>query len=225
MQGRSTQIIGLTVVAVVVLGLIAATVAYFLTSGPGRAESEQSAAPQPVAAPRDLPSPPAPQPAPVDTEHALIDPPGQARGGGGQFDLAQLRSADLVPRPIQDVLQAGGMTDGVLKTTTTPGGTTIGMFALTMPDQQAATTVAQAIATAELRGGLKADDNRALQGVAVMGSVPGSESTVYRGVYVLYDRAIFFEVFGSHRDDVLATFDSLISQQVNHAPPTVRVGR
>jgi hypothetical protein len=224
MPPRSKQIIGIAVLAVVVLGLIGATVAYFLTTGPDRTDSEQIAAPQPTAVPRDLPAPPAPLPAPVDTEHALIDPPGRARGGGGLFDLPQLKSTNLLPRPIQDALQAGGMTDGVLKTTATTDGTTIGIFALTMPDQQTATTVAQEIATAQLRGGLKADDNRALQGVAVMGSVPGSESTVYRAVYVLYNRAIFLEVFGSHRDDVLGTFDSMVSQQVHHAPPTVRAG-
>ncbi len=116
------------------------------------------------------------------------------------------------------------MTYGVLKASTT-GGTTIGLFALAMPDQQAATTVAQEIVTAQLDGGLKADDNRALQGVAVMASAPGSGSATYRGVYVLYNRAIFVDVSGPNRDAVQATFDSLIKQQVTYAPPTVRVGR
>jgi len=223
MQSRSMQIIGVMVLAVVVMGLVGAAVAYFLTAGPGRVSSDQIAAPQQTMAPHDLPAPPAPLPPPVDTAHALSDPPGEVRGGGGLFDLPQLRSTGLLPRPILDALQAGEMTDGVLKTTTT-GADTIGMFALTMPDQQAATTVAQTIATAQLDGGLRADDNRALQGVAVMGSAPGSESTVYRAVYVLYNRAIFVEVFGPNRDAVLATFDSLVKQQVTYAPPTVRVG-
>jgi hypothetical protein len=223
-QSPSKQIIGITVLAVVVLGLVGATVAYFLTAGPGRTGSDQIPAAAPTAAPRELRDPPAPLPAPVDTAHALIDPPGQVRGGGGVFDLARLESENLLPRPILNALQAGGMTDGVLKTTTA-GVNTIGMFALTMPDQQAATTVAQTIATTQLEGGLKPDDNRALQGVAVMGSASGSESPVYRAVYVLYNRAIFFEVLGVNRDAVLATFDSLIKQQVNYAPPTVRVGR
>jgi hypothetical protein len=115
------------------------------------------------------------------------------------------------------------MTDGVLKATTT-GGTTVGLFALTMPDQQTATTVAQDIATAQLDGGLKADDNRALQGMAVMASAPGEGSATYRAVYVLYNRAIFVDVSGSNREAVQATFDALVKQQVTHAPPTVRVG-
>ncbi len=225
MAPRSKQVIGIAVLGSVLLGLVGATVAYFLTAhSPDRTGLDQGAGPQPTAAARALPDPPAPLAAPADTEHALIDPPGQSRGGGGVFDLPKLKSTSLLRPEIQNALQTGGMTEGVLKTTTV-GGSTIGMFALTMPDQQAATTVAQEIATVQLDGGLKADNNRALRGVAVMGSVSGSQPTAYRAVYVLYNRAIFFEVFGPNRDAVLAAFDFVINQQVNYAPPTVRVGR
>jgi hypothetical protein len=203
--------------------IMAATVAYFLTArspdGPG---SAQIALPLP-ATPRDLPAPPASLPAPVDTAHALIEPPGQPRGGGGPFDLDRLASTRLVPRPILTALQAGGMIDGVLKTTTA-GDTTIGMFAFTMPDQRAATVVARKIAAVQYDGGLLVDNHRALQGVMVLHSAPGPLSTVYRTVYVLYNRAIYFEVFGPDRDAVLSTVDFLINQQVNHAPPTVSGG-
>jgi hypothetical protein len=223
MQSQPRHIIGIMVLAVVVLGLVGAAVGYFLTAhSPDRPGSAQIA-PQPPPAPRDLPAPPAPLPAPVDTAHALIEPPGQPRGGGGPFDLAQLESTNLVPRPILTALQAGGMTDGVLKTTTA-GGTTIGMFAFTMPDQKAATVVARTIAAVQYDGGLLADNHRALQGVTVLGSAPGPPSTVYRAVYVLYNRAIYFEVFGPNHDAVLATVDFLINQQVNYAPPTVSGG-
>jgi hypothetical protein len=222
MRSRSKQIIGITVLAVVLLGLMGATVAYFLTAGPGRTGNDQIAAPQPTAAPRNLPAPPALRPEPVDTAHALIDPPGQARGGGGPFDLPKLEATEVLPPPILSVLRAGGMTDAFFKTTTMGTNTIIGMFAFTLPDQQAATTVAHKIATIESQGGLKADDSRALQGVTVMGSVPASTESAYRAVYVLYKRVIFFEVLGADRGDVLATFDSLIKQQVTDAPPTVR---
>jgi hypothetical protein len=225
MQPRSKQVVGIAVLCGVLLGLLGATVAYFLTAhSADRTGLDQAAGAQPTAAARALADPPAPLAAPVDTEHALIDPPGQSRGGGGLFDLPKLKSTGLLRPEIQNALQTGGMTDGVLKTTTV-GANTIGMFALTMPDQQAATTVAQEIATVQLDGGLKADNNRALRGVAVMGSVPGSQPTAYRAVYVLYNRAIFFEVFGPNRDAVLATFDFVTNQQVTYAPPTVRVGR
>ncbi len=225
-RSKSKQVMGIAVLGSVLLGLVGATVGYVLTAhSPDRTGLDQAAAPQPTAtAARALPDPPAPLAPPADTEHAVIDPPGQSRGGGGLFDLPKLKSTNLLRPEIQDALQAGGMTEGVLKTTTV-GSSTVGMFALTMPDQQAATTVAQRIATVQLDGGLKADDNRALRGVAVMGSVPGSQPTAYRAVYVLYNRAIYFEVFGPNRDSVLATFDFVINQQVNYAPPTVRVGR
>jgi hypothetical protein len=223
-QSRSQQIIGIAVLGIVVLGLLGGTVAYFLTAhSPDRTDLGSSEAPPSAAAPRD---PPPPLPAPVDTEHALIDPPGQSRGGGGLFDLPQLlgKGAKLLRPAIVNTLQEGGMSDGVLKTTTM-GSTTIGMFALTMPDQQAATTVAQTIAATQYEGGLKADDTRSLKGMTVLGSAPGSQSTVYRAVYVLYNRTIYVEVFGANRDAVLTTFDSLIKQQVAHAPPTVQTGR
>jgi hypothetical protein len=223
MRSRSKQIIGIAVLAFVVLGLVGATVAYFVTSGPGRAGDPQLAAPQPTVASGDLPVPPPPLPAPVDSAHALIDPPGQVRGGGGLFDLPTLLAESPPPLapPILKALQAGGMTYGVLKASTT-GGTTIGLFALRMPDQQAATTVAQEIVTAQLDGGFKTDNNRALQGMMVMASVPDSGSATYRAIYVLYNRAIFIDVSGPNRDAVQATFDSLVKQQVTYAPPTVR---
>lgn len=221
-QSWPKQIIGIAVLAIIVLGLVGATVAYFLTAG--SPDRPTSAASQPTEAARDLPAPPAALPAPADTARALIEPlPGRTRGGGGPFDLPQLKSDNLLPPPILKALQDGGMIDGVLKTTTA-GGTTIGMFALTMPDQPAATTVVRTIVAVQHDGGLLADNNRALQGVAVLGSAPGPPSTVYRVAYVLYNRAIYFEVFGPNRDAVLTTVDFLINQQVTYAPPTVRGG-
>jgi hypothetical protein len=216
------QIMG---VAVAALALVGATVAYALTAhSTDRTERDRISASQPTAAATALPAPPAPLPAPANTADALIDPPGQTRDGGGPFDLTTLESSKALPPAIESALQAGGMTDGVLKTSTI-GSDTIGLFALTMPDEQAATTVALRIATAQLDGGLKADDNRALQGVAVMGSVPDSDTTAYRATYVLYNRAILVEVYGSNRDAVLPIFDAVLHQQLNHAPPTVRAGR
>ncbi len=223
LQSRSKQIIGIAVLAVLIAGLVGAGVAYFLSAGPeqNQASSQESVLPEQPTAARQLPAPPAPSPAPVDTPQALIEPPGEARGGGGLLDLPRLERSDLLPGPILSALRAGEMTDGVLKTTT-DGGNTIGMFAFALADEQAATDVVNTIATVQRDGGLKVDDSRAQQGVAVLGSAPGSRTIVYRGVYVLYNRAIFFEVFGSDYDAVLATFDSVLSQQLTYAPPTVR---
>ncbi len=230
MQSRPKQIIGIALLAVLVVGLVGAGVAYFLSSGsPNQAAITQPAPPHPnqpqppppAVAPRELPAPPAPSPAPADTQQALIDPPGQSRGGGGLLDLPRLASSNLLPRPILNALRTGAMTDGVLKTTTV-GGNTIGMFAFALRDEQAATDVVNTITTAQRDGGLTVDDTRAKQGLAVLGTGEGVTFTVYRAVYVLYDRAIFIEVFGSDRDSVLSAFDFVVNQQVNHAPPTVR---
>jgi hypothetical protein len=222
-QSRSKQIIGIAVLAVLVAGLLGAGVAYFLSAGPqDQASSAQPAPSQQLpTAPRQLPSPPPPRPAPVDTPQALIEPPGEARGGGGLLDLPRLESTNLLPQPILDALRSGAMTDGVLKTTT-EGGNTIGIFAFTLADEQAATDVVNTIVTVQRDGGLKVDDTRAQQGLTVLGSAPGSRSTVYRGVYVLYNRAIFIEVFGPDYEAVLSTFDSVVNQQLTYAPPTVR---
>ncbi len=228
-QPRSKQIIGIAVLAVLVVGLVGAGVAYVLSSGsPNQAagpqpasRQPQPASPPPVIAPRELPAPPAPSPAPADTAQALIDPPGQSRGGGGLLDLPRLASSELLPESILNALRAGAMTDGVLKTTTV-GSNTIGMFAFALRDEQAATDVVNTIITEQRDGGLTVDDTRAQQGVAVLGSGSGISSTVYRAVYVLYNRAIFVEVFGPDRDSVLSAFDFVLNQQVNYAPPTVR---
>jgi hypothetical protein len=223
LQPRSKQIIGIAVLAILMAGLVGAGVAYFLSGGSeqNQASSEESALPEQPTAARQLPAPPAPSPAPVDTPQALIEPPGEARGGGGLLDLPRLESTDLLPQPILNALRAGAMSDGVLKTTT-DGGNTIGMFAFALADEQAATDVVNTIATVQRDGGLKVDESRAQQGLAVLGSAPGSRTIVYRGVYVLYNRAIFFEVFGSDYDAVLATFDSVLNEQLTYAPPTVR---
>lgn len=220
-QSRPKQVLGITVLAVVVLGLVGASVAYSLTSGPGRTGSDEiDASPPSVAAP----APPAPLPEPVDTAHATIDPPGQPRGDTRLFGLSQLSTSDLLPDFLVDALQAGAMIDGVYKGSTV-GANTIGMFAFTMPDPQAAARVTDMIVARELHSGLKADYQHAMQRVMVMDSAPGSTQPVYRAVYVLYSRVIFFEVYGKNTDDVLATFKALLKDQVNHAPPTVRVGR
>ncbi|MGH4007117.1 MAG: hypothetical protein ACRDTH_02925 [Pseudonocardiaceae bacterium] len=229
LQNRSKQIIiGIVVLAVLVVGLAGAGVGYLLSAGPeqGQASSAQPAPPQPAPseptiAARQLPAPPAPKAAPVQTSQALIEPPGEARGGGGLLDLPRLDSTELLPPPILNALRAGAMTDGVLKTTTDDGNT-IGMFAFTLAGEQAATDVVNTIITVQRDGGLKIDESRMQQGLTVLASAPGTRSIVYRGVYVLYNRAIFLEVFGPDYDAVLSTFDSLVTQQLIYAPPTVR---
>ncbi|MGH4025535.1 MAG: hypothetical protein ACRDRV_13255 [Pseudonocardiaceae bacterium] len=222
-QPRTKQIVGIVLVAVLVLALVGAGVAYVVSQGSadqaGGGGNNQPP-PQAQQAPRELPAPPPPGPPPPDTVQALIEPPGQLRAGGGLFDLPQLWSDSKgLPIPVVNALSEAGMTDGVLKASTRVEST-IGMFAFTVRDEQAATDVAKTI-IGEQRG-LTEDQSRAQQGVTVLGTAEDAPSTTYRAVYVLYDRVILLEVFGSPRNAVLANFDSLLEEQVNFAPPTVR---
>ncbi|MBV9012377.1 MAG: hypothetical protein JO272_10060 [Pseudonocardiales bacterium] len=227
-RSRSPQITGITVLAVVVLGLVAATVAYLLIPGPGRSDDDQITVFQPTTALRDVPPPHGP---PVNTADALITPEGTDRGSRSFEGLLELASAAQLPESILNALHANEMSDAVLKATTLAAGgkeVKIGMYAFTLPDAQKAIAVAQDIVAAEVRsdGGIKITNAQALRGVTVMRSVPGSVEPVYRAVYVLYNRVIFFEVLGKNRDDadaVLNTFTSLVDKQViTHAPPTIR---
>ena len=227
-RSRSSQITGITVLAIVVLGLVAATVAYLLIPGPGRPDDDQITGFHPATAFRDVPPPHQP---PVNTADALITPAGTDRGSRSFDGLLELASAAPLPSPILNALNANEMSDAVLKATTLAVGgkeVKIGMYAFTLPDTQRAITVAQDIVAAEVRsdGGIKISNAQALRGVTVMRSVPGSVEPVYRAVYVLYNRVIFFEVLGKNRDDadaVLNTFTSLVDKQViTHAPPTIR---
>jgi hypothetical protein len=233
-RSRSTQIkiIGITVLAVVVLGLVAATVAHLLISGPGRTGGDHIVSP-PAPAPRDVPPP---HPHPVNTADALITPEGTDRGSrsfDGELEVLELGSTAHLPSAILISLHTNDVSDTMLKATTLAVGTKevkIGMYAFTLPDEQKAITVERDIVAAEVGrdGGLEFAHAPALRGVTVMRSVPGSDKPVYRAVYVLYNRVIFFEVLGNSRDDadaVLNTFTSLLDKQVmTHAPPTIRPG-
>jgi len=225
-SGRGKRVAGIIVLATLLVGLLVAGVLYAVSGGSAPqagdaapAENEQQEPIEPP--PPPLPAPPEPSPPPVDTPQALIDPPGDPRAGGGLLDLPGLESGDLLPRPIIDALQSGGMTDGILKTST-QGDTTIGMFAFALRDEQAAIDVAEWIAYVQLMGGLKDDRERALQGVEVLRTAQGADSTVRRAVYVLYDRVVYFETFGPDQQAALDTFDALLDEQVAYAPPTVR---
>ncbi|HEX2297646.1 MAG TPA: hypothetical protein VHH34_03860 [Pseudonocardiaceae bacterium] len=218
---KTKQIVGIVLVAVLVLALVGAGVAYVISQDSAdQAGGTNQPAPQEQQPPQELPAPPPAGPRPPDTMQALIEPPGQLRAGGGLFDLPQLLSDPKgLPANVVSALSSAGMTDGVLKASTRVEST-IGMFAFTVRDEQAAIDVKRAIV--DEQHGLQQDQSRAQQGVTVLGTAEDSPSTTYRAVYVLYDRVILLEVFGSARNGVLANFDSLLEEQVNYAPPTVR---
>jgi hypothetical protein len=178
---------------------------------------------QPVPSPtlKPLPEPPVAKPETADDASTLVDPPGAARNGGGEFDMEKLKTSKLLPAPMITALEQGGMTSGLLKPST-DNGTTVGIYSLSLPDPQAATTAAQAYGTAQRTGGLPPNRELSLLGVPVYATSNGDG--VYRAVYVVYNRVVIVEAFGSDRPNAQATFQELLTSQVDKAPPTVRTG-
>jgi hypothetical protein len=120
---------------------------------------------------------------------------------------------------VVQALEQGAMTSGLLKAST-ESTTTIGLYALSMPDAQSAATVAQAYASTQKTGGLPSDKDLSLQGVPVYSTVTGD--AVFRAVYILYNRVVIVEAFGGDRGAVQAQFKKLLTDQVEKAPPTQR---
>lgn len=222
------RVLGIVVAAVLVAGLVAAGVIYFVNSGsesanPGGTTGSTNPGPPPrvTSSARKLPEPPAAKGAPADNATALVDPPGTVRGGGGPLDLAALQSKKLLPATVVTALEQGTMKDGLLKTTSL-SGLTIGMYVLTVSSEDDARAVAVAYGKSQRDGGLPPNENLALRGVPVYSTPDRAKDQVYRAVYVLYERVVIIETFGPDRDAVRSQFQDLLTQQVNLAPPSLR---
>lgn len=221
-QGNGRKILFSAIAAIVVIGL---GVAVWLLFGRDNSTDVQAANPgqqPPAATSKPLPEPPPTKPEPSSDADALITAPGTPRAGGGDFTLATLQSNKLLPDSVIAALQQGGMTSGRTSNTSTQGGSTIGLFSLTLPSPSAATTVANEYADNQRRGGLSANRDLSMQGVPVLSTSAKSSQGVFRAVYVLYDRVIIVETFGPDRAAAQQLFTSLLQDQVDHAPPTQR---
>jgi hypothetical protein len=222
-SGKGKKIAFAVIALVVVAGLGFGVWALFIKDNGGQAPPvAQSSSQQPPPAPtvKPLPEPPAAKPEPTDNSSALVTPAGTTRAGGGELDLAKLESAKLLPTTVIERLKQSGMTDGLLKTTK-EGDVTLGLFALELPNTQAASAVAAEYANAEQEGGLTVNRNLSLHGVQVF-SAADSTQQVYRAVYVLYNRVVIIDSFGPSKDAVLSSFKTLMTAQVQKAPPTER---
>ena len=222
-SGGRGKTIGIVIASVLVVAVAVAAVLYFVNrgNGPTQQQAQQQTSSAATTTTKPLPAPPAAKAAPVDTQHALIDPPGVVRSGGGPLDLATLGNDNLLPGPMVTALTQAGMTDGLLKTTT-DNGVTIGLYAFTVRSQADASTVAHAYASVQTGGGVPGDQQHSMQGVPVFSVPPGPTTSVFRAVYVLYNRVIIVETFGSGYNTVEQTFSQVLHQQVNLAPPTIR---
>ncbi|WP_410562611.1 DUF1707 domain-containing protein [Amycolatopsis sp. cmx-4-61] len=185
------------------------------------AQQSTSQQPPPVPTSKPLPEPPAAKAEPSDNSSALATPLGKTRAGGGTFDIAKLEAAKFLPATVVERLKTGGMTEGLLKTST-DGDVTLGLYALEMPNPQAATPVAQEYANAQQEGGLTAARDLSLHGVPVFATPDGGQQYVYRAVYVLYSRVIIVDAYGPDKDKALESFKTLLNAQVQKSPPTER---
>jgi hypothetical protein len=213
-QGRTIGYVaaGLALLVVIVLAVISRN------SGAPAVDQQAVSDPQPSLQP--LPEPPAAKPEPARNSTVLVDPPGQARAGAGDFDLARLTAAKLLPDSVVDQLKQGGMTAGQLKTTT-DGPVTLALMALDLPNAQSAANVAREYAYAQQEGGVTASRDLSMHGVPVFTASSTGRGTVVRGVYVLYTRVITVDVSGPQQQARKA-FQALLDAQVRSAPPTDR---
>ncbi|RSM38711.1 DUF1707 domain-containing protein [Amycolatopsis balhimycina DSM 5908] len=222
-SGKGKKIAFAVVAFLVVAGLGFGVWALFIKDNGGSTPPvAQSSSPQPPPAPtvKPLPEPPAAKPEPGDNSSALITPAGTTRAGGGEFDMDKLQSAKYLPTTVVEKLKQSGMTQGLLKTTK-DGDVTLGLFALELPNAQAAAAVAAEYGNAEQEGGLTVNRNLSLHGVPVY-SAADSTQQVYRAVYVLYNRVIIIDSFGPSKDATLSSFKTLLTAQVQKSPPTER---
>jgi hypothetical protein len=223
-SGKGRKVAFSLVAVVVLAGLGFAIWLLFIKDGgqstvASPTDSRQSAPPAPTTKP--LPEPPVAKPEPADNDSALIKPPGNTRAGGGTFDLSGMKSNKLLPTSVLDALGQAGMTEGLLKATTN-NSSKIGLFALNLPDPQGAGEVAQEYARVQRTGGIPANQDLSMNGVQVFSSSGSASESVFRAVYVLYNRVIIVETIGPDRTSVQKQFQELLSSQVQHAPPTQR---
>ncbi|WP_116044596.1 DUF1707 domain-containing protein [Amycolatopsis palatopharyngis] len=221
-KGRKIAFAALAVVLLAGLG-VAVWLLFIKDSGqdsqPPAAQETSQQPPAPTSEP--LPEPPAVKPDPADLDTALVDPPGEERSGGGEFDIDKLAENKLLPEPMIQALSEADMSEGLLKTTA-DGDYVVGLFALKVKDPQAAAAAAQAYAATQEEGGIPARPELSLQGVPVYGTGETAKKSVFRGVYVLYDKVVIVEQFGTDPASTKQKFEDLLADQLELAPPTQR---
>lgn len=226
-SGNRGRTIGIVVAAVLVVGLVAAGIGYFVTRDNSTAGEPPPAQPTatttapPTTTTRSLPNPPPAKPAPASNEASLIEPPGTVRDGGGAFDLARLETNKLLQPKVIEALKTAGMTEGLLRTTVEQDRI-VGLYALTVADEAGAKAVAEAYGAEQRTGGLPTNAELSYKGVPVYSTGEKANTSVYRSVYVLYNRVIILETFGPGAKAVRDTFTTLLVQQLELAPPSSR---
>ncbi|GAA0508500.1 hypothetical protein GCM10011581_19500 [Saccharopolyspora subtropica] len=217
--GRGKLIAGVSIGAVLLVGVIVAVIFYFTSSG-GTDPVPPTAAPPPPVKTKELPAPPAPRAnPPASSQEVLVPVAGPAHPWTGALDVPSLQGAKgglLRPQSVLDTAIQGGLVDGWFNGTegTTPKTT---LLALQMPDSNAAKSVVDAYL--EAQEGLSAVDSLSYQGVKVVAT-----GGTFRTAYVAHNWVVIIDVSGSSAEKSVAQemFRSILDQQINHLPPTVR---
>jgi hypothetical protein len=223
-SGKGKKIAFAALGLVVLVGLGFGVWALFIKDSGSTPVAQQTTSqqqPPPLPSTKPLPEPPAAKPEPSDNTSALVTPAGKTRVGGGTFDIPKLEASKFLPATVIERLKSEGMTEGLLKTST-DGDVTLALYALEMPNAQATKPVAQEYANAQQEGGVTAARDLSLHGVPVFATPDGGQQSVYRAVYVLYNRVIIVEAFGSDQAAALDSFKTLLNAQVQKSPPTER---
>lgn len=227
-KGKAGKIL-VTVVAVVLVAGAAFGAWWFWLRGDDRAQAGPASAgttsEQQPATPTET-TPPLPEPAAAkaraeDNAANLVDPPGTERAGGGEFDLKEAGRNKLLPQAVIDELKDAELKKGLLRTTTVDS-LTIGLYSLEVQSEADAKAVAQAYASVQESGGVPANREMSMLGVPAFSNSSNSKEAVFRAVYVVHDRVVIVETFGSDRSAVQSQFERILDEQVEHAPPTDR---
>lgn len=228
-KGKAGKIVAVVVAVILVAGAAFGAWWFWLRGEDqgqaGPVSPGTSSEPQPTTQPTEttppLPEPPEAKARAEDNASNLIEPPGAERAGGGEFDLKEATRNKLLPQAVIDELKSAKLKEGLLRTTTVDS-LTIGLYSLEVQSESTATAVAQAYASVQESGGVPANRELSMLGVPAFSNSSSSKEAVFRAVYVVHDRVVIVETFGSDRSAVQRQFEQILDEQVDNAPPTQR---
>lgn len=219
--------IGLSLGAVLLVGLAVAGVFYFTTSSgsddpPQAQQTEAPAEPPPPPPPPptpELPRPPAPKPEPAAAgpEAVVPPPPGPPHPFNGLIDRPGLEGprGGLLPPDVKDFALQNGFVDGWFHGTegTEPKTT---LIAIRMPDENGARALTEKYL--EGQAGLAELEDLSYQGVPVVSTGGG----IVRTAYTSHNWTVILDVSGPDTVASRDLFGQILQAQLGQTPPTVR---